>query len=101
MPTAESSCKLVTKDSISRIRPRYVVLAIAELSRTITRFRQKNYNVVQAMRTFQTVAGSTPTGELGRVPLRVAQSIKMLTKKRTFQTFTPQFQPEFVVDSFD
>ncbi len=28
------------------------------------------------------VAGSTPTGELGRVPLRVAQSIKMLSKKK-------------------
>jgi hypothetical protein len=29
------------------------------------------------------VAGSTPAGELGRVPLRVAQSIKMLSKKKT------------------
>jgi hypothetical protein len=36
-------------------RPRYVVLAIAELSRTITRFHQNNDNVVQAMRTFQTI----------------------------------------------
>ena len=27
------------------------------------------------------VAGSTPAGELGRVPLRAAQSIKMLSKK--------------------
>jgi hypothetical protein len=27
-------------------------------------------------------AGSTPAGELGRVPLRVAQSIKMLSKKK-------------------
>ncbi len=34
-------------------RPRYVVLAIAELSRTITRFHQNNDNVVQAMRTFR------------------------------------------------
>ncbi len=36
------------------------------------------------------VAGSTPTstGELGRVPLRVAQSIKMLSKKtRTLLSF--------------
>jgi len=35
-------------------RPRNVVLAIAELSRTITRFHQNNDNVVQAMRTFRT-----------------------------------------------
>ena len=28
-------------------------------------------------------AGSTPKGELGRVPLGVAQSIKMLSKKNT------------------
>ena len=27
-------------------------------------------------------AGSTPTGELGRVQLRVAQSIKMLSQKK-------------------
>jgi hypothetical protein len=30
------------------------------------------------------VAGSTPTCELGRVPLRAAQSIKMLSKKGPF-----------------
>ncbi len=32
------------------------------------------------------VAGSTPAGELGRVPLRVAQSIKMLSKKNSVET---------------
>jgi hypothetical protein len=36
-------------------RPRYVVLAIAELSRTISRFHQHNDDVVQTMRTFQTI----------------------------------------------
>ena len=60
---------LLFETTRQHFRPRNVVLAIAELSRTITRFHQNDDNVIQAM--------------------------------RTFQTFTPKFQPEFVIDSFD
>ncbi len=46
---------LLFETTRQHFRPRYVVLAIAELPRTITRFHQNDDNVVQAMRTFQTI----------------------------------------------
>ena len=46
---------LLFETTHQHFRPRYVVLAIAESSRTITKFHQNDDNVIQAMRTFQPI----------------------------------------------